>query len=167
MSSVQSPIPPLASPPPRPLKLYFYRMQSSDISDVLAIENDVYPFPWTRGNFMDSINSGYETWILRDGAGVLNGYFLLMPSVDDAHLLNITVHRDLQGKGIGLLLLDKAKAITSDRKLHALLLEVRPSNTRAEKIYERYGFARIGVRKGYYPAPNNQREDAIVMKLDL
>ena len=167
MSSVQSPIPPMASLQPRPLKLYFYRMQPNDIGDVLAIENDVYPFPWTRGNFLDSINSGYETWILRDGAGALNGYFLLMPSVDDAHLLNITVHRDLQGKGIGLLLLDKAKAITSERKLHALLLEVRPSNTRAEKIYERYGFARIGVRKGYYPAPNNQREDAIVMKLDL
>jgi ribosomal-protein-alanine N-acetyltransferase len=167
MSSVQNPIPPLASPPSRPLKLYLYRMQPSDISDVLAIENDVYPFPWTRGNFLDSINSGYETWILRDGAGVLNGYFLLMPSVDDAHLLNITVHRDLQGMGIGLLLLDKAKAITLDKKLNALLLEVRPSNMRAEKIYERYGFSRIGVRKGYYPAPNNQREDAIVMKLDL
>ena len=166
MSSVQSPTPSLESPP-QPLKLYFYRMQAVDISDVLAIENDVYPFPWTRGNFLDSINSGYETWILRDGAGVLNGYFLLMPAVDDAHLLNITVHRDLQGYGIGLLLLNKARAITLDRKLHALLLEVRPSNTRAEKIYERYGFACVGVRKGYYPAPNNQREDAIVMKLDL
>lgn len=148
-------------------KLYFYRMQPSDISDVLAIENDVYPFPWTRGNFLDSITSGYETWLLRDGSGNLNGYFLLMPSVDDAHLLNITVHRDLQGQGIGLLLLDKAKAITQSRKLHAMLLEVRPSNTRAEKIYLQYGFSRIGVRKGYYPAPNNQREDAIVMKLEL
>lgn len=166
MSSVQSPISSLVSPQ-RPLTLYFYRMQPSDISDVLAIENDLYPFPWTRGNFLDSIHSGYETWILRDVADVLNGYFLLMPSVDDAHLLNITVHRDLQSKGIGLLLLDKAKAITLERKLHALLLEVRPSNLRAEKIYERYGFTRIGVRKGYYPAPDNQREDAIVMKLAL
>lgn len=148
-------------------KLYFYRIQPADISDVLAIENDVYPFPWTRGNFLDSINSGYETWLLRDGAGILNGYFLLMPSVDDAHLLNITVHRDLQGQGIGLLLLDKAKAITMERRLQAMLLEVRPSNDRAERIYKRYGFTRIGIRKGYYPAPNNQREDAIVMKLAL
>ncbi len=166
MSSVQSLIPSLV-PSLGPVTLYFHRMQPSDISDVLAIENDVYPFPWTRGNFLDSINSGYETWILRDEANVLNGYFLLMPSVDDAHLLNITVHRDLQSKGIGLLLLDKAKAITIESKLHALLLEVRPSNLRAEKIYERYGFTRIGVRKGYYPAPDNQREDAIVMKLEL
>lgn len=166
MSSVQSPIPQLDAKP-HSSRLYFYRMQASDISDVLAIENDVYPFPWTRGNFLDSINSGYETWILRDASGALNGYFLLMLSVDDAHLLNITVHRDLQGRGIGLILLNKAKAITSEKKLDALLLEVRPSNTRAEKIYQRYGFSRIGVRKGYYPAPNNQREDAIVMKLSL
>jgi len=166
MSSVQSPIPHF-EPTSSALKLYFYRMQPTDISDVLAIENDVYPFPWTRGNFLDSINSGYETWILRDGSGTLNGYFLLMPSVDEAHLLNITVHRDLHGKGIGLLLLNKAKAIAMERKLEAILLEVRPSNTRAEKIYQRYGFTRIGVRKGYYPAPNNQREDALVMKLAL
>lgn len=167
MSSVPSPIPQFETPPPPAHKLYFYRMQPTDISDVLAIENDVYPFPWTRGNFLDSINSGYETWILRDSSGALSGYFLLMPSVDDAHLLNITVHRDLQGQGIGLLLLDKAKAIAQERKLEAILLEVRPSNTRAEKIYRRYGFSRIGVRKGYYPAPNNQREDALVMKLAL
>lgn len=165
MSSVQSPIPGLDSSPMS--KLYFYRMQSSDISDVLAIENDLYPFPWTRGNFLDSITSGYETWVLRDSAGTLNGYFLLMISVDDAHLLNITVHRDLQGRGIGLLLMDKARAIARERKLSAMLLEVRPSNTRAEKIYQRYGFSRVGIRKDYYPAPDNQREDAIVMKLAL
>ena len=167
MSSVPSPIPQFKTPPPPARKFYFYRMQPTDVSDVLAIENDVYPFPWTRGNFLDSINSGYETWILRDGTGALSGYFLLMLSVDDAHLLNITVHRDLQGQGIGILLLDKAKAIAQEKKLEAVLLEVRPSNTRAEKIYRQYGFSRIGVRKGYYPAPNNQREDALVMKLAL
>ena len=165
MSFVQSPLDSFAAQ--QAMKLYFYRMQATDIIDILAIENDVYPFPWTHGNFLDSITNGYESWILRDGNGMLNGYFLLMPSVDDAHLLNITVHRDMQGRGLGLLLLDKAKAITQERKLDAILLEVRPSNARAEKIYIRYGFARIGVRKGYYPAANNQREDGIVMKLPL
>lgn len=165
MSFVQSPLDSFAAQ--QAMKLYFCRMQPIDISDVLAIENDVYPFPWTRGNFFDSITNGYESWLLRDGNGVLHGYFLLMPSVDDAHLLNITVHRDMQGRGLGLLLLDKARQLTQEKKLGAILLEVRPSNARAEKIYMRYGFARIGIRKGYYPAPNNQREDGIVMKLPL
>lgn len=165
MSSVQSPLDRFTTQ--QAMKLYFCRMQATDINDVLAIENDLYPFPWTRGNFLDSITNGYEGWLLRDGNGILNGYFLLMPSVDDAHLLNITVHRDLQGRGLGLLLLNKAKMLAKERKLDAILLEVRPSNSRAEKIYARYGFARIGVRKGYYPAPNNQREDGIVMKLPI
>ncbi|HWT70724.1 MAG TPA: ribosomal protein S18-alanine N-acetyltransferase [Oxalicibacterium sp.] len=165
MSSVPSPFARLEPQPA--FRLYFYRMRPSDLDEVLKLENDLYPFPWTRGNFLDSISSGYETWILRDSRGVLNGYFLLMLSVDDAHLLNITVSRALQGRGLGLLLLDKAKAIAREKKLASILLEVRPSNTRAEQIYRRYGFTQIGIRKGYYPAPNNQREDAIVMKLPL
>lgn len=165
MSSVPSPF---AKLEPKPaFRLYFYKMRSSDLDDVLKLENDLYPFPWTRGNFLDSINSGYETWILRDSHGVLNGYFLLMLSVDDAHLLNITVKRELQSRGLGLVLLDRAVAIARDRKLGAVLLEVRPSNTRAERIYRRYGFTQIGIRKAYYPASNNTREDAIVMKLPL
>jgi ribosomal-protein-alanine N-acetyltransferase len=165
MSSSPSPFVRLEPQPA--FRLFFSRMRSSDLDDVLKLENDLYPFPWTRGNFLDSINSAYETWILRDSRGVLNGYFLLMLSVDDAHLLNITVSRELQGRGLGLLLLDKAKAIARERKLESMLLEVRPSNTRAEKIYRRYGFTQIGIRKAYYPASNNQREDAIVMKLPL
>ncbi|WP_293781351.1 ribosomal protein S18-alanine N-acetyltransferase [uncultured Oxalicibacterium sp.] len=165
MSSVPSPIRSLE--PASSHGLFFYRMQIADIDDVVQIENEVYPFPWTRGNFIDSIRSEYETWVLRDGTGVLYGYFLLMLSVDDAHLLNITVHPSLHGKGIGLRLLDKARAIAVERRLEAMLLEVRPSNERAAKIYLRYGFDRIGIRKGYYPAPNNTREDAIVMKLVL
>lgn len=148
-------------------KLYFYRMQPSDLDEVLGIEIDVYPFPWTRGNFMDSIASGYETWVLRDGAGTMCGYFLLMLSIDDAHLLNITVERGLQGRRIGLILLDKARAIAAGRELGSILLEVRHSNEYAAKIYLRYGFDRIGIRKRYYPAQNNTREDAIVMRLEL
>lgn len=165
MSSVPSPIRSLE--PASAHGLFFYRMQLSDIEEVLAIENELYPFPWTYGNFVDSIRSDYETWVLRDGTGAMYGYFLLMLSVDESHLLNISVHRNLQGKGIGLLLLEKARAITFESKLEAMLLEVRPSNERAAKIYLRYGFDRIGIRKGYYPAPNNTREDAIVMKLVL
>lgn len=165
MSSVPSPIRSLE--PASSHGLYFYRMQMADIDDVVKIENDIYPFPWTRGNFIDSIRSEYETWVLRDATGAMYGYFLLMLSVDDAHLLNITVRSDLQGKGIGLLLLDKARSIALDRNLEAMLLEVRTSNERAAKIYLRYGFDRIGIRKAYYPAPNNTREDAIVMKLVL
>lgn len=147
--------------------LRFATMQVEDLSDVLTIENDVYPHPWTRGNFLDSLYSGYQTWTLRDASGALAGYFLLMLAVDEAHLLNISVRRDLHGKGIGRLQLDKVVALAREKGMRSVLLEVRPSNQRALAIYLRYGFVQIGLRKGYYPATDNTREDAIVMRFHL
>jgi ribosomal-protein-alanine N-acetyltransferase len=142
-------------------------MQADDLADVVAIENDVYPFPWSRGNFLDSLYSGYETWTLRDASGFMLGYFLLMCAVDEGHLLNITVRRGLHGKGLGRMQLDKVMVLARERGMSSVLLEVRPSNHRALVVYQRYGFTRIGIRKSYYPASGNAREDAIVMRIEL
>jgi ribosomal-protein-alanine N-acetyltransferase len=148
-----------------PASLQFSRMRVEDLPDVLLIEYDVYPHPWTRGNFVDSINSGYETWVLRTGAS-LTGYFLLMPAVDEAHLLNITVHPQMQGRRLGRHMLDKVVELAQTKGMRSVLLEVRPSNRRALEIYKHCGFAEIGLRKNYYPAFNG-REDAIVMRLSI
>lgn len=145
----------------------FARMQVDDLPEVLAIENDVYPHPWTRGNFLDSMYSGYETWTLREESGALAGYFLLMLAVDEGHLLNISVRRDLHGQGIGRILLARVMEVAREKNMQSVLLEVRPSNTRARAVYERYGFVQIGVRKGYYPAAEGRREDAIVMRFKV
>ena len=142
-------------------------MLADDLDEVQLIENDAYPHPWTRGNFLDSLYSGYETWTLREASGALAGYFLLMMSVDEAHLLNITVRRDLHGKGLGRRLIDDVVALARQKNLTLILLEVRPSNTRALGVYQRYGFERIGKRKNYYPAADSMREDAIVMRYSL
>ena len=152
---------------PDPSTMQFARMGVDDISEVLVIENDVYPHPWTRGNFLDSLYSGYQAWTLREKEGPLAGYFLAMLAVDEAHLLNISVRRDLHGRGVGLLQLDKVVALAREHGMTSVLLEVRPSNQRAFAVYERYGFLRIGNRKGYYPAAGGAREDAIVMRLPL
>jgi ribosomal-protein-alanine N-acetyltransferase len=143
----------------------FEHMQLSDLEEVHQIERNAYPYPWTRGNFLDSLSSGYDAWVVRDNAGAIAGYFLLMLVLDEAHLLNITVRPDLHGQGIGRWLLDQIVQIARDKNLTSILLEVRPSNTRALAVYEKYGFMQIGRRRGYYPAANNLREDAIVMRL--
>jgi ribosomal-protein-alanine N-acetyltransferase len=145
----------------------FVRMTLDDLPEVMVIENSVYPHPWTRGNFLDSLYSGYQAWVLRGTDGSLLGYFLLMLAVDEAHLLNITVRRDLHGQGFGRMQLDKVVALAKEHGMDSILLEVRPSNLRALAVYERYGYERIGRRKSYYPAANNTREDAIVMRLSL
>ena len=142
-------------------------MQAADIEQVMAIENSVYPHPWTRGNFVDSLASGYEARVAREPTFQLAGYFLAMPVVDEMHLLNISVRADLQGHGLGRMLLDRVAELARRQGMDSILLEVRPSNRRALSVYERYGFVRIGLRKAYYPAGGNSREDAIVMRFCL
>lgn len=147
--------------------LTFAPMRANDVDEVSRVEDDAYPFPWTRGNFLDSLASGYVARIAREADGRLAGYFLLMPAVDDMHLLNVTVRPDLQGCGIGRQLLDKVCALTREAGIAAVLLEVRPSNQNALSIYRHIGFTQIGLRRNYYPAAGQSREDAIVMRLEL
>ena len=147
--------------------LVFAALRANDIDEVARVEDDAYPFPWTRGNFLDSLASGYLARVAREPDGRLAGYFLLMPAVDDMHLLNITVRPDLQGRGVGRQLLDQICAMTREAGISAVLLEVRPSNQNALSVYRHAGFRQIGVRKNYYPAAGQSREDAIVMRLEL
>ena len=147
--------------------LQFAPMTTDDVDAVVEIENAVYSHPWTRGNFLDSLYSGYQAQTLRDGAHVLLGYFLVMLAVEEAHLLNISVAAAHQHQGLGQLLLNQATALARSNEMRTMLLEVRESNTHAIKVYKRYGFSEIGRRKNYYPAENNTREGAIVMSLAL
>jgi ribosomal-protein-alanine N-acetyltransferase len=147
--------------------LHYAPMTPADIDEVLALELAVYPHPWSRGNFVDSLASGYAAWVLRDEQQALVGYFLLMGVLDEAHLLNVAVAAERQHQGVGLYLLDKVTACARGLGANSVLLEVRPSNLRAQKIYALYGFVEIGRRKAYYPAHNGQREDAIVMRTIL
>ena len=147
--------------------LTFDRMRVDDLDQVVEIEHAVYPQPWSRGNFLDALLSDYEAWVVRDASGQLIAYFLVMPVVDEAHLLNISVRGDLHGYGIGRHLLDRVVTLTRAKGLQSILLEVRPSNRRALVVYSLYGFVQIGLRKAYYPAADNQREDAVIMRLKV
>lgn len=139
-------------------------MRLEDVDAVLAIEQSVFPHPWSRGNFIDSLTSGYDAWVLRDKAGQLAGYFLLMAALDEVHLLDVAVAASRQGTGLGRYLLDKVAARARGLGATSVLLEVRPSNVRALAVYRRYGYVEIGRRRAYYPAHEGQREDAIVMR---
>ena len=145
----------------------FAPMQPADLPAVEAIERETYAHPWSLANFDDSLASGYQCWVARDAAAMLAGYFLVMLAPDEAHLLNITIAPPWQGRGLARLMLDRVCAIARAHAAPAVLLEVRPSNPHALAVYRHVGFRQIGLRKRYYPAPDQQREDAIVMRLDL
>ena len=140
-------------------------MTVAQVDAVMAIEVAAYAFPWSRGNFIDSLAAGYPARVLSGARGELLGYFVAMAGVDEMHLLNITVAPAVQGRGHARLLIDALTALCREQHARALWLEVRASNARARAMYERLGFTQVGVRKGYYPAPFGRREDAIVMSL--
>jgi [ribosomal protein S18]-alanine N-acetyltransferase len=150
---------PNADAPPR-----LAPMLLTDLDAVIAVEQAVYPFAWTRGNFVDSLAAGHWARVLRAGDGSLAGYAVALPGVDEMHLLNLTVAPTRQSRGLGRGLLDALVAECRRASLATLWLEVRESNPRARSVYRRYGFEEVGLRRGYYPAVGG-REDAIVMKL--
>ena len=133
---------------------------------MLHIEQRAYAHPWTRGNFMDALRSGYHARVLLAGEELL-GYYVAMQGVDEVHLLNITVAPDYQRQGWGRVMLDALALWARSLGAQWLWLEVRVSNARAIAIYEAHGYRRVGLRKNYYPAGHGQREDAVVMSLRL
>lgn len=141
-------------------------MRDGDVDAVLAIEQAAYDFPWTRGNFLDSLRAGYLMQVLVTEDGVA-GYFVALAGVDELHLLNLSVAPALQGQGHGRYMLDALRAMARERRALQLWLEVRISNARARALYERYGFRSVGLRRSYYPARGRQREDAVVMSMQI
>ena len=141
------------------------RMREEDLPEVMAIEQAIYTHPWTQTNFADSLRAGYEcrTWRL---GGELVGYFILMVAAGEAHLLNLSIAERHQRRGHGAVLLTEAANLARSHGATNVFLEVRPSNRAAQKLYARFGFRKVAVRRGYYPA-HTGREDALVYSLVL
>ena len=143
----------------------FFPMNEHDLDAVAALEASLQDFPWSRGNFADSLSAGHSVWVLRVG-GDLVGFSVVMSVIDEAHLLNIGVSKRYQGQGFGARLLRNAMESARLGGATKLFLEVRPSNERAVELYTHFGFRRIGLRKGYYPAVAG-REDALIFDKEL
>lgn len=141
------------------------RMLMTDLDAVVAIEREVFLFPWTRGNFSDSIDSGYHCLVLEQN-GHLFGYGVMIIGPEEAHLLTLSVAAGSQRKGWGEKLLQYFICIARDQRARSMFLDVRESNRAAARLYERIGFRQIGKRRDYYPAMGG-REDSIVMELIL
>ena len=161
-------------------QIAFEPMLEGDLDAVQAVESQAYAHPWSRRHFHDSLKAGYPAILLlaqplpgevpyppRADGRVLLGYLVAMPGVDEVHLLNITVATAHQRQGWARLMLDALALWSRGQGAQWVWLEVRESNAPARALYERCGFAQVGVRKGYYPAGHFQREDAVVMSLNL
>lgn len=155
-----------AVPQPHAAPLRLAPMTDAWLDAVCAIEKAAYTHPWSRGNFTDSLVAGYHASVLLQDQA-LRGYYVLMKGLDEAHLLNITVDPEHQGQGLARLMLDDLTGWSAHQGAQWLWLEVRTSNARARRMYERYGFKEVGVRRNYYPLTAFKREDAVVMSQPL
>ena len=140
-------------------------MLGNDLAQVVRIERASYEFPWTAGNFHDSLRAGYSTWVAEEARQVI-AYMVLMLGYGEGHVLNLTVAPEWRRRGIATELLQHAVNTARFHRAEALFLEVRPSNAGARTLYQQLGFTELGVRRRYYPAAEG-REDAIVMRLGL
>jgi ribosomal-protein-alanine N-acetyltransferase len=140
-------------------------MGTTDLEAVTALEAATQPFPWTYGNFSDSLTAGHAAWVLRQGGDYL-GFMVLMQVVDEAHLLNIAIVPTRQGQGLGARLMRYGMIWTAHRGMASMYLEVRPSNERAIALYRHLGFVEVGRRKAYYPA-HEGREDGLILSRSL
>lgn len=155
-----------ALPPARTAEATFVPLTLERLDALLLVEQSAYSHPWTRGNFIDAMAAGNQILLLTAGSELL-GYFVAMRGVDEVHLLNITVAPAYQRQGWARMLLDALRLWARGQAMEWIWLEVRASNLRARLIYETHGFQHVGVRKNYYPGAAGQREDAIVMSLQL
>jgi ribosomal-protein-alanine N-acetyltransferase len=131
---------------------------------IIEIETLSFPAPWSVGGFTQEIRNP----IARLWAAMVNGQpagFILYWVLDfEVNLLNLAVHPDERGKGVGRFLLNHMVEEAVTREVETLWLEVRVSNESAIRLYRKLGFEKVGVRRKYY---DDTQEDAIVMCLPL
>ena len=135
-------------------------MTRDDLAAVLEIERNSFPAPWPRSAFELAIAAPDLYSVVADGGSLL-GYLIACPDVNDLLIANIAVHPAARGHGLGTRLLNAALVRARHLGLTACRLDVRVSNTDAQRLYRHLGFAPVGVRDGYYQQPP---EDAITMR---
>jgi len=138
-------------------------LQLRDLSVIEEIERRSYPTPWSRSMFAGELAKPSSICLGAFDGERLVGYLIVSRYVDAWHVMNVAVAADRRRRGVASELLGALFAQTSADDRRGYTLEVRVSNAGAIALYERMGFERRGVRRGYY---TDNREDALIMWRD-
>lgn len=135
-------------------------MMIDDLDAVMEIEEELFPVPWTKEGFFTFLTRDDAMFLVVEEKEKILGYCGLLMVLDEGDVLNVAVRKDRQREGIGNFLMESLLRLSSERGVNIIHLEVRKGNETAIRLYERLGFERDGLRKGYYTDPV---EDAILM----
>ena len=147
----------------------FRVMTKKDLDDVLSIEKDAFPTPWTRSLFHQELDLSFSRHyvLIRidpDGQKEMIGYIVFWIIHDEVQLQRIAVKKSARVQGIGSLLLEEMISICGREAVRSGFLEVRSGNIEAQMLYQKFGFKVIGIRKRYY---TDTQEDALVMGFEI
>jgi ribosomal-protein-alanine N-acetyltransferase len=145
--------------------LDFRPMQEADLPEIMEIERQSYPHPWTQSIFGDCMRAGYSCWVC-GRSGMVEGYGVISVAAGESHLLNLCVRPASRQQGVGRKLLRHLVSIARRHDAEVVFLEVRPSNLSARSLYENEGFNELGTRRDYYPTAGG-REDALILARTL
>lgn len=143
----------------------FRPMLQSDVEAVMAIEEQVYSHGWTEGIFRDCLRVHYSCWVMIQDDKLI-GYGVMSAAAGEAHILNIAIALEEQGRGYGRSFMRFLLQTARHHGADIVFLEVRPSNVAAMSLYDAMGFHQVGVRRNYYPMDLG-REDAVIMARPL
>ena len=144
------------------MEIQIYKLGLEHLDEVMEIERLSVPQPWTRGMFEREICLPISRFFVAQYGNRVVGYAGYWYVSDEAHIVNLAVHPDFRNKGVGRMMLEHMERKMKNQGIGKALLEVRASNTAAQRLYECSGFRANGMRKNYYAD-----EDAVLMEKEM
>jgi ribosomal-protein-alanine N-acetyltransferase len=136
-------------------------MRLEDIDDVWEVERAAFANPWSKQAYYNELvlnKSAHYLVLLVEGK--IRGYGGMWVLIDEAHITNVAIHPEVQGRRLGWLLMGTLMVWARSLGAERMTLEVRVSNVRAQNLYNKLGFVVTGVRPQYY---TDNLEDALIM----
>ena len=138
-------------------------MTAADVDAVCAIEEATFARPWSRASIENELTNSCARYVVLRRGGENVGYAGMWLVIDEAHVTNVAIRKDLRGQGLGEKLMRALIQLAADSGMIWMTLEVRRSNAAAQGLYRKLGFVDVGWRKRYY---EDNGEDALLMGLE-
>ena len=139
-------------------------MTADHVSQVAELEKICFSDPWSEKSIASELTNPLSFWLVAVEGDKVAGYVGSQSVMGESDMMNVAVHPDFRRKGVAELLVRELVAALAKKDNHCLTLEVRASNVSAISLYEKLGFAQIGLRKNYY---RNPKEDALILRKEF
>ena len=139
-------------------------MTADHVTQVAELEKICFSDPWSESSIAYELTNPLSLWLVAVEDGRVAGYVGSQSVMGESDMMNVAVYPDFRRRGIGELLVRELVTALAEKGNYCLTLEVRASNTPAISLYEKLGFAQVGLRKNYY---RNPREDALILRKEF